>query len=302
MSDPKYDIRMVALDLDGTVLNRQCQITPRTAEAISAAIRKGVVVLPATGRELNGVPFQFAAIPGVRYALTANGAAVWDMSKDPVAAIYSRYGDPGGHPTAEPLCLIQHFLPAPLAHAALGIFSRFCGDISIFSNGHAIKSEAGARWAARNMRRALSTEARQQMDGRFTLVPDLATWLSGHDSQVEKLCMFFSRREDVEAAKAAFAGMEGIELVQGSPDNVEITAAGVDKGEALLALGARLGFAREQILAIGDSDNDRAMLEKAGVAAAMANGMPSIKALAAVVSENDCDHDGVAELLERLVL
>ena len=51
---------------------------------------------------------------------------------------------------------------------------------------------------------------------------------------------------------------------------------------------------------MGDSENDRAMLEKAGVAAVMANGMEQIRKLADIVSENDNDHDGVAEIFARL--
>ena len=69
---------------------------------------------------------------------------------------------------------------------------------------------------------------------------------------------------------------------------------------ALLALADRLGIPHECTLAVGDSDNDRAMLEKAGVAAVMANGMERVKQLADIVSENDCDHDGVAEIFARL--
>lgn len=89
-------------------------------------------------------------------------------------------------------------------------------------------------------------------------------------------------------------------VVQGSPDNIEVTAAGVDKGSALLALADLLGIPHENTLAVGDSENDRAMLEKAGIAAVMANGMPQIKALGDLVSEADCDHDGVAELFRKL--
>ena len=88
--------------------------------------------------------------------------------------------------------------------------------------------------------------------------------------------------------------------MQGSPDNIEVTAAGVNKGESLLALADHLGIPREATLAVGDSENDRAMLEKAGIAAVMANGMPQIKAIGSIVSEADCDHDGVAEILETL--
>ena len=74
----------------------------------------------------------------------------------------------------------------------------------------------------------------------------------------------------------------------------------LDKGEALRALADRLGVPHESTLAVGDSENDRAMLQKAGVAAVMANGMPEIRALARLVSKADCDHDGVAEILETL--
>ncbi len=301
MADPRFDIRMVALDLDGTLLNRRHQVTPRTLEAIAAAICQGIVVLPATGRGLNGVPLQVAAIPGVRYAVTSNGAVVWDMGPDPAAAVYSRYAHPGRHPTAQPRCLLRRLLPAATARAAFEAFRPFPGDLSIFFNGCTVRSEAGVRWAAARAGQALSSEASQAMDGRFHVVPDLGEWLDAHGGEVEKLCMFFDNVALAEAARAALAPLEGIELVQGSPDNLEVTAAGVDKGEALLALGAQLGIARSQILAVGDSDNDRAMLQKAGVAAVMANGMPEVKALAGIVSENDCDHDGVAELLSRLI-
>ena len=64
----------------------------------------------------------------------------------------------------------------------------------------------------------------------------------------------------------------------------------------------RQGIPREATLAVGDSENDRAMLEKAGVAAVMANGMEQIRKLADIVSENDNDHDGVAEIFARLGL
>jgi hydroxymethylpyrimidine pyrophosphatase-like HAD family hydrolase len=74
------DIRLVALDLDGTVFNDEKEITPRTLEAIRAAIAKGVDVIPATGRVASGVPEAFLRIPGVRYALTSNGASVVELS------------------------------------------------------------------------------------------------------------------------------------------------------------------------------------------------------------------------------
>ena len=124
--------------------------------------------------------------------------------------------------------------------------------------------------------------------------------MSRHAHEVEKFCMFFDTAEQAQAALPRFRALAGAEVVQGSPDNIELTAQGVDKGTALLALADLLHIPREATVAVGDSENDRAMLEKAGIAAVMANGMPQIKAIGSIVSEADCDHDGVAELFGRL--
>ena len=131
---------------------------------------------------------------------------------------------------------------------------------------------------------------------------DLGEWMSRHAHEVEKMCVFFGDPDLASSWLPRFRAIPGVEVVQGSPENIEVTAAGVDKGEALLTLADRLGIPRAQTLAVGDSENDRAMLEKAGVAAVMANGMPQIKALADLVTTADCDHDGVAEVFETLGL
>ena len=86
-------IRIAALDLDGTLLSHENTSTPRTRQAIAEAAARGVVVLPATGRALANLPPLVAQLPGVRYAITSNGAAVWDLGTDPLGAVYSRYSD-----------------------------------------------------------------------------------------------------------------------------------------------------------------------------------------------------------------
>ena len=67
--------RLVALDLDGTLLNHQGQVTPRTRQAIAEAVARGIVVLPATGRPLSNLPPVVAQLTGIRYAITSNGSA-----------------------------------------------------------------------------------------------------------------------------------------------------------------------------------------------------------------------------------
>ena len=300
MSEPA--IKLAALDLDGTLLNRSSKIGPRTLAALTAAMRRGVVVVPATGRGLSALPRVVAAIPGLRYALTSNGAAVWDLGPDPLAAVRSRYGEPGPDPVAEPVCLWRRTLPAGTARAVYALLDRYEGELNYFAGGRTFKTPAGLAWTQARMARLLSTEAKQADDGRFTILPDLHPYFEAHSGEIEKFCMFFASKAQADEVLPRLAALPGVEATQGSPDNVEATAAGVNKGAALLALAAQLGIPQAQVLAVGDSENDRKMLEAAGVAAVMANGMPSVKALADIVSQRDCDHDGVAELFARLGL
>ena len=300
MSQNFPPVRLVALDLDGTLLNRSGEITPLTREAIARAAENGVVVVPATGRPLASLPPVVAQLPGVRYAITSNGAAVWDLGADPLGAVYSRYSNAAEHNTSEPVCLLHRLMPVELARQVFDMFQQYDGELSVFSDGLCIKTPEGIAKLEARRAHFLSTEARQiTTDGRFTVIRGIESWMSRHAHEIEKLCMFFSSVEQTRAVLPLFQAVPGVEVVQGSPDNIEVTAAGVDKGEALLSLADMLGIPREQTLAVGDSDNDRAMLEKAGIAAVMANGMPQIKALGDLVSEADCDHDGVAELFRR---
>ena len=275
MSQTFPPVRLAALDLDGTLLNHEGQVTPRTRAALQAASDRGVVIVPTTGRPLGNLPPVVAQLPGVRYAITSNGAAVWDLGSDPLGAVYSRYANASERQTIEPICLLRRLMPVETAREVFGIFMEYNGGMSVFSDGYSIKEQSGVDFMAARWARLHSTEARQPNDGRFLVVRDLGEWMSRHAHEVEKQCLFFAE---------------------------QVTAAGVDKGEALLTLADRLGIPRAQTLAVGDSENDRAMLEKAGVAAVMANGMPQIKALADLVTTADCDHDGVAEVFETLGL
>ena len=302
MSQTFPPVRLAALDLDGTLLNHEGQVTPRTRAALQAASDRGVVIVPTTGRPLGNLPPVVAQLPGVRYAITSNGAAVWDLGSDPLGAVYSRYANAAERQTSEPTCLLRRLMPVETARAAFDLFMEYPGGMGVFWNGYSVKDQASVDFAAARWARLHSTEARQPNDGRFTVVSDLSEWMSRHAHEVEKFCMFFDTPEEAQAALPRFYALEGAEVVQGAPDNIELTAKGVDKGTALLALADRLGIPREATAAFGDSENDRAMLEKAGIAAVMANGMPQIKALADLVSTGDCDHDGVAELFQRLGL
>ena len=72
-------IRLLALDLDGTLLNGAKQITPRTQAALERAGQQGVLMVPVTGRPAQGLPPAVLSLPGLRYAVTSNGATIRDL-------------------------------------------------------------------------------------------------------------------------------------------------------------------------------------------------------------------------------
>lgn len=110
------EIRIAALDLDGTLLSREEYRYPRhPAGHCQRRWPRGVVVLPATGRALANLPPLVAQLPGVRYAITSNGAAVWDLGTDPLGAVYSRYSDAETRQTSEPACLVRRLFPVEKA-------------------------------------------------------------------------------------------------------------------------------------------------------------------------------------------
>ena len=225
-------------------------------------------------------------------------------ANDPLGCVYSRYANAAQHETSQPECIIRRCFPVETAREVYEAFRGLPGGLNIFSDGRALRDTVQQRFFDERFARLAAvrgTEAIQPNDGRFTILREQSEWMSRHaHAGGEVLHVLPLCRRRPGSICPASRPSEGVEVVQGSPDNIEVTAAGVNKGESLLALADHLGIPREATLAVGDSENDRAMLEKAGVAAVMANGMEHIRRLADIVSENDNDHDGVAEIFARL--
>ena len=209
MSQTFPPVRLAALDLDGTLLNHEGQVTPRTRAALQAASDRGVVIVPTTGRPLGNLPPVVAQLPGVRYAITSNGAAVWDLGSDPLGAVYSRYANAAERQTSEPTCLLRRLMPVETARAAFDLFMEYPGGMGVFWNGYSVKDQASVDFAAARWARLHSTEARQPNDGRFLVVRDLGEWMSRHAHEVEKQCLFFAEQDQVPQALARCRAMPG---------------------------------------------------------------------------------------------
>lgn len=271
------EIRIVGLDLDGTVFDDKKQISPRTIDAISQACARGVLVLPATGRPLCGVPKQFLQIPGVRYALTSNGATVTELAT--------------GHR------LVEQTFPPEQARRLFAALRGYDCTLDLFVDGESYTTRASME----KLERYASPEILPYLRSSRHVVEDMSALLDAHPHGVEKFSILYADLAERAAARQMVCAAFDAEVTSSFANNLEINAHGVDKGTALLALAVRLGLGAQNVMACGDSSNDLAMLQKAGLGVAMGNAEPKIRGTADFVT-SDNNHDGVAEAIERFVL
>ena len=179
---------------------------------------------------------------------------------------------------------------------AVRAMGRYDASVDVFWQGKAYADPENLRRAVENADPAM----RPYIKDSRTVVPDMAAWLAEQSEGPEKISMFFAQVSQREEAQKQAEAM-GLEVTSSLPTNLELNAGGVNKGCGLLALAEVLGFAREQVMACGDSGNDAAMLKAVGLGVAMGNAAPDILAVADAVTDTN-DQDGVAKALERFVL
>lgn len=273
----KHKIKMIGLDLDGTLLNSQKELTPYTKKVLEEALAKGIIVLAATGRPISAIPKEILQIPGMKYAVTANGARVLEI-------------EPGN-------ILSENMLPVETAKDALNLLSDFDTIHEFFRNG--------TGYTSKSIVRAYEYFENPSMAEYFintrTVVENVLEKLIESEEPVDKVQWIF---DDLSEKKEAFLRLQqikGITITGALGNNLEINKEGVDKGSAILALGELLGIQKEEIMACGDGMNDYAMLKAVGFAVAMENGHEKLKEIADYVTVSN-DEDGVAKAICKFAL
>lgn len=267
-------IKVLALDLDGTLTNDQKLVTPRTRAALDAAIGQGVTIVLASGRPTAGI-MPLAKELGLDQKggciLAYNGGAIIDCRTG--KTLYQK-------------CLGAQFIPELCAFAA-------AQDIAIVTyNKEGIVTERPEdEWACKE---SFTTKL------PMIKVDDLARYV---DYPICKMLLTLNpaRRDEVCAlAQQQFAGR--VDLYPSSPFFIEAVPLGVAKDGSLAALLEQMGLTRENLMACGDGLNDRSMISYAGVGVAMQNAEDPVKAVADYVTVADNNHDGVAEAVEKFIL
>ena len=271
------EYKLVALDLDGTLLDSGKQLSAKNAAALRRAFDGGAQIVPTTGRFFDGMPQAIRELPYLRYAITINGAQVLDIGSGEV--LYR-----AELPLAQALAILEYLDTLPV------IYDCYCGSWG---------------WMTRAMQDAApelisDVHSLRMVQQLRTPVDELKAYLRARGDDVQKIQLFL---KDVSQRPAVMAELErrfpGTVASTSLPNNIEINAAAANKGDAVRALAAQLGIPIEQTISFGDGSNDLSMIRACGLGVAMANACPAVLAAADRVTTS-CDESGVAAVLNEL--
>lgn len=261
--------RLLALDLDGTLLDPKREITPRTHEALRRAVEAGVTLVIATGQTF---PALLSLCPGVPLngpQIVYNGAIIADIAD--------------GSPLYEQLVPVEYILPTLGALQEQDIFRVYHTHESVFA-------DAGTP-GARNWYRPPAPTAVEVQDVA-ELYPRPCIKLVGvcDPTELARKRVYF---EELFASQ--------LYVTQAASDLIEFLHPEVSKGRALLKIAGMLGISSTEIAAIGDNHNDIDMLRFSGLGIAMGNASEEVKAAAHYVTLSNAE-DGVALAIEEQIL
>lgn len=276
-------IKLVALDMDGTLLRPDGSVSDRNARSIKRLMESGIQVMLCTGR-----PHREAMAPlrerGLSLpAVCLNGAAVYDEN---------------GILTEETHLTKQQIRDCIKMSEGESVLFDFTSTENSVTTGSETRFrqilESGALyWEA-------APDAYERFHGRFQFLSEEE--LFDCAEPICKISVFHEKPDALLKIKPSLQSIPSLAVTSSGPHNLELTHAAAQKGTALAACARRKGIELSQIMAVGDSDNDCSMLSMdLGFAVVMENGSENAKRAARYQTASNAE-DGVAQAVEALIL
>lgn len=270
-------IQLIALDIDGTLLNSKNELTSPTLDALQRAADRGIHIVLGTGRMVSECRELLARLPMIHYAVTCTGTQVVDVK------------------TGE--TLFRRSLTAEELRRLCTRVADLDVMLQIFDDRDGLIHNDAAMLA--HAERFCRPELARAMQLCHGAEPDFAAYLRDFEGPTNKLHMFFANPADKAEAIRRLSGTPYY-MSESHKLDLELMPPGVDKGVGVMALAELLGLDRSQVMAIGDGGNDVGMLRCAGLAVAMGNGSAEAKAAAHRIAP-DNDHDGAAATILQML-
>ncbi len=267
--------KLIALDVDGTLLNSKKELTSNTIQAIQSAIQKGKEVVISSGRCLPELKDILDKIPEIRYLIMSSGAMVYDLKNHKV--IYS------------------NLIDIPTIHKILNISKEHDILVHVLCDQSIVDSNKGHRLKDYQM-----GVYQPMYDAIATYVDDIYAYVDQLNKPLEKINLYHKNQTDREESAAKLKELN-ISLKYAEQTSIECSALNVNKGTGLKKLCQYLQIDEKDTICVGDAHNDLEIFEVAGLSIAMGNATKDIQEKANVVVK-DNDHEGVAQAIEEYLL
>lgn len=267
--------KLIAFDMDGTLLNSKKEISQKTLDAIDRAFDEGKEVILSTGRCVAELNRYIVQLPRLRYINCVSGALVYDLKEK--KNIYSNAITPEKARKILEASKLEDCMPHIMTTHSI-VQEKDADDMAHFRMG-----------------------VYQDMFSTVTdKVDDIYSFYNENNFPVEKLNLYHYSVEGRDRSRERLSGL-GLVLNNSERTGLEMSAEGVTKGTGLIKLCEYLGISVDETIAVGDADNDIDVLKTAGLSIAMDNAEDSIKDICDVVV-SDCDSDGCVEAIEKYLL
>lgn len=272
--------KMLVSDLDETFLNDDGTIHEENVQMVKRAVAQGFKFVPNTGRSFESVQEMLKKLDlynqAGQYVISFNGSAIVENKNNRVIATQDM-----------PISLAKQIFAAGLINDAVDVHIYTLNQLFIYNVSDSDKKYLETRGATYENLRS------DDLSFLDTAQPIMKVIFEHSDMQV---------RHQIHDAVIASVGADQVEATYSSDRYVEFNLKGVDKGTASLLLGEKLCITQDEIMAIGDNNNDLKMIQAAGLGISVANGIPAIKEAADVVTARTNNEGAIAEVLNQFVL
>lgn len=277
------DIKLVALDLDGTLFDNSSHISERNLTAIRSITDKGIHVVISTGRPFEGIPFDQIKGTGINYAITANGSGIYEISTGK--------------------CLYENAMDEELVTPILNFLLTRDIHMDAFIGG---KGYTPVQCVETAQKLTVPSSIKNYIITTRTRLDNILQFIHENQLKVQKMTLNFYPATDGtlidrETVRKFLVSNPSITTVCGGYNNLEFTRADANKGVGLRKFAEILGVNPDATMAIGDTENDLAIIEAAGIGVAMGNATDAVKARADYVTTTNTK-DGVAAAIEHFIL
>lgn len=270
-------IRMIASDLDGTLLTETKEITEYTRRVLMRAAEEGIMFVPATGRAFTSIPNEVLSLPGVKYVITSNGAAVYSVSEK--KRIYECLLEPDS---------VERILDIPVGkEVALEVFVEGVPytERTYWENPRAYGATDFGEGYVRRTRK---------------IAKDIRTFMKENRYHLDSIDFVCATPEAKKEVRNKLEKITNIYITSSIPHLLEISHKNGGKGKTLAYLAEKEGILPEEIMAFGDGDNDMEMLQLAALGYAVENASDGCKKAAGKITESN-EKEGVAKAIIKIL-